>query len=78
MSYYFSENEVYSLDEIATEFNLNSDDPLLYSIYLHKNPDLSQDERDDIKSHVDKLVKKITKINSINLRYMERHTQKQN
>lgn len=75
---YFSENEIYSLDDIATEFNLNSDDPLLYSLYLHKNPDLSQDERDGIKSHIDKLVKKITKINRINMQYMERHIQKQN
>ena len=75
---YFSENEIYSLDDIANEFNLGREDPLLYAMYLHKNPDLSQDEKDSINSHVAKLVKKITKINKINLRYMDRHLEQQN
>jgi hypothetical protein len=41
----FSENELYSLEDIVNEFSLESENPILYGIYLARNPELNQDER---------------------------------
>jgi hypothetical protein len=52
----FSENELYSLD-IVNEFSLESENPILYGIYLARNPELNQDEKDNIKYYMNKLIK---------------------
>lgn len=74
----FSANEVYSLDDIATEFNLEPNNPLLYGLYLARNPELEHEEKEYIKCYMDKLINKQRKINQINLNYMTQHLQKQN
>lgn len=73
MDSYFSENEIYSLDDIINEFGLERNDPLLYGIYLSRNPNVEHEEKELIKAHIDKLIKKQQKINKINLEYMTRH-----
>jgi hypothetical protein len=70
---FFSENEIYSIDDIAVEYSLNHDNPLLFTLYLDKNRELDQDEVDYIKSHIAKLTKKINRINAINLKHMDKH-----
>lgn len=72
----FSENEIYSLEDIAIEFNLEKENPILYALYLSRNPELSQDERDNITYYMHKLIKKQQNINKKNIDYMEKHLQK--
>lgn len=72
----FSENEIYSLDDIANEFWLDKSNPILYGLYLARNPDLSQDERDNITYYMNKLIKKQQNINKKNIEHMEKHLQK--
>jgi hypothetical protein len=72
----FSENELYSLEDIANEFSLESENPILYGIYLARNPELNQDEKDNIKYYMNKLIKKQQNINKKNLEHLERHLQK--
>lgn len=73
MSGCFSGNELYSLEDIGAELNLSHDNPLLYGVYLARNTDLEEEEKNYIKCHMDKLIKKRNKINKINLNYMEQH-----
>jgi hypothetical protein len=43
----FSENELYSLEDM-NEFSLESENPILYGIYLARNPELNQTGKDNI------------------------------
>ena len=72
----FSENEIYSIDDIANEFGLDHSNPLLYGLYLSRNPELEQEERDQITAHINKLIKKQNRINRINIEHMEKHIDK--
>lgn len=72
----FSENEIYSIDDIANEFGLERNNPILYGLYLSRNPDLDQEERDNVKYYMNKLIKKQQNINKKNIEHMERHLQK--
>lgn len=74
----FSANEVYSLEDIAIEFNLEPNNPLLYGLYLARNPELEHEEQEQIKCYMDKLIKKQQNINRRNIEYMTQHLQKQN
>ena len=69
----FSENEIYSLDDIAIEFGLREEDPFLYALYLNRNPELNQDERDTITAYMNKLIKKRNNINRRNINYLTQH-----
>lgn len=73
---FFSENELYSLEDIANEFSLDRENPILYGLYLARNPELDQDEKDNVKCYMNKLIKKQQNINKKNLEHMERHLQK--
>lgn len=73
MSSFFSEYELYSLNDIASEFGLEPNNPILYGLYLSRNPELSQEDRDYIQNHMNKLIKKQNNINQKNLQYLERH-----
>jgi hypothetical protein len=70
---FFSENEIYSIEDIMDEFGLERTNPLVYGLYLSRNPDLSQDEKDDVKGYMNKLIYKQKKINQKNIEYMEKH-----
>lgn len=72
----YSENEIYSLDDISNEFGLEKNNPILYGLYLARNPELDQEEKDNIKCYMNKLIKKQQNINKKNLEHMERHLQK--
>jgi hypothetical protein len=72
-----SGNEIYSLEDIANEYFLEKDDPVLYTLYLSRNPELDQDEVDNIKAYIAKLVKKNRRINQLNMEYMDRHKVKE-
>lgn len=74
----FSANEVYSLDDIAIEFNLEHNNPILYGLYLARNPELEHEEKENIKCYMDKLIKKQQNINRRNVEYMTKHLQTQN
>jgi hypothetical protein len=41
----------------VNEFSLESENPILYGIYLARNPELNQDEKDNIKYYMNKLIK---------------------
>lgn len=74
----FSGNEMYSLEDISAEFNLSHENPLLYGLYLARNPELEEEEKAYIKEYMDKLIKKQNKINQRNIHYLERHLNEQN
>lgn len=74
----FSENEIYSINDIMLEFDLEENNPLVYGIYLSRNPELNQDEKDTIKAYMNKLIKKVNKMNERNIQYMTQHLQKEN
>lgn len=69
----FSENEIYSLQDISSQYNLDGTNPILYALYLELNPDLTENEKTFIKNYIQKIINKQQKINEINIKYMEKH-----
>lgn len=66
----FSENEICSLEDIANRYGLSNKSPMLYAIYIHENPLLTEDEKIEINNHIDKLKKRESNINKLNLSYL--------
>lgn len=65
------ENEIVSLQEIQARFNIQNENPLLFTLYLRENPLLSQDERDQVNEYIRKLRVKQTNIDRYNSNYLK-------
>jgi hypothetical protein len=70
---FFSENEIYSIEDIISSSGW-ANNPLVYLPSV--TSDLSQDEKDDVKGYMNKLIQK--KINQKNIEYMEKHLRRRN
>jgi predicted neutral ceramidase superfamily lipid hydrolase len=60
--------ELIPLDQIAQQYNITNDDPMLYVLYLRFNETcISNKEKETIEKIIVKLQRNITIINNINL-----------
>jgi len=70
----FSENEIHSLPEIAAQYSLSENDPMLWGLYLVLNKDiLDESEKEQIINIMRRLRSKNNNIARRNLEYMDRH-----
>ena len=67
-----SENEICSLSDIMMRYGLSDSSPMLYAIYIHENPTLTEEEKEQINTYIDILKRKKANIDRMNLAYMNR------